>query len=983
MHVRKGERQVRDRTIGVPRFMNRQVPPRVGSEVSIPHDPRGHRDAPSGASSPNRRSLRVPGRITTRTRHCLYLISLLAFTAAQALAQSPVPPGINLFDDSLVKKVEQHAQPSGADALAQSPRAKGAEQVLIFQDERQLSGELSSLAGHKILWRRPDFSEPYEVSTSEISRIALDPSVAFEDNPQNRQKDNAQLSGFVEWGGGNWFKGAVTSNDGKVLNLEAMDVSLKIPWAQMEWLFFGTHPVPDFRLSAKSLFFDGWSGFDYAQAGLANGIISLPKGQYVQRSIPRSNRVDLSFEMPAGTDEGVRVLLFPNEWRPEVFGPGMEKIVLGNKKVTHTFTEFKLEQHRIDFSDRTTNIPPEAQDGAGASVRYRILFDASANRTALYRNGHLAGDWKLVVGSEQAPIQSICLAPAEPTAAHSLQFQWIRLQPWGGQLPGNLDTPPKEDELSNEKTPAISGSLEEISGEALTFSGDRKSPRDGWLVHHASPADDPSTETRISLGEHGRIGVAGLSVAQGQAQMHSKLSKNLTLPLSSISAIEYPYARPEVKQTGSLMVFQNGDAIQGMLLSAESAGPWHWQTAGGQKIDIQPDQIGGVILLRKGSAPGPSLGCVEMQNGDRLCGTFRALTNADVVFDHPLLGALTLKRSLVSTIFVNPEDAPRCLTLRQAPIDAWSSNDTPQPFGAKVFDRPRPYLDGSFVAHPPPAGANSPRPPAVFHFAELPDRYELSFDVLNPSGALPDFMVQLESPGVADPSVRVENDGDEKPNLYEHKDGSNRNIDLHPETGAKWTKKVTPYSRINVRAFIDTKECASHFYFDGLPVAEIGHTIGKKYPNLGKSVELRCCDNSDLRVFSNIRIIRWKGPLPENHDGQPGIELANGDSAVGEIKQAKDGAIDIETELGPLKIAVANASRIVLSGAFSPVQAVARLRLADGSVIHADSFHWNGEELTGHSPTLGDLRIPIAALDELVIHPAPARRPRPLGLTKE
>ena len=614
-------------------------------------------------------------------------------------------------------------------------------------------------------------------------------------------------------------------------------------------------------------------------------------------------------------------------------------------------------------------------------MRYRILFDASANRTALYRNGHLAGDWKLVVGSEQAPMQSICLAPAEPMAGHSLRFHWISLQPWGGQLPGKLDTPLKEDELSNEKTPAISGSLEEISGAALTFSGDRKSPRDGWLVHHASPADDPSTETRVSFGEHGRIGAAGLSVAQGQAQMHSDLAENLTLPVSSISAIEYPYARPEVKQTGNLLVFQNGDTIQGMLLSAESAGPWQWETAGGQKIDIQPDQIGGVIFLRKESAPGPALGCVELQNGDRLCGTFRALTNADVVFDHPLLGAVTLKRSLVTAIFVNPEDAPRCLTLRQAPSDAWSSNDTPQLFGAKVFDRPRPYLDGSFSIRPPPGGANLARPPAVFHFAELPDRYELSFDVLNPSGALPDFIVQLESPGVADPSVRVESNEEGKVNFFEHKDGWNRLIDPHFRNAAKWPEKVTPYSRINVRAFIDTKECASHFYFDGVPVAEIGHAIGKKYPNLGKSVELRCCDDSDLRVFSNISITPWKGLLPENPERQSSIELTNGDSAFGEIKQAKDGAIDIETELGPLKIAVANASRIVLSGAFSPVQAVARLRLADGSVIHADSFHWNGEELTGHSPTLGDLRIPVAALDELVIHPAPARRPHPLALT--
>ncbi|HEY2342082.1 MAG TPA: hypothetical protein VGH90_03580, partial [Chthoniobacteraceae bacterium] len=59
------------------------------------------------------------------------------------------------------------------------------------------------------------------------------------------------------------------------------------------------------------------------------------------------------------------------------------------------------------------------------------------------------------------------------------------------------------------------------------------------------------------------------------------------------------------------------------------------------------------------------------------------------------------------------------------------------------------------------------------------------------------------------------------------------------------------------------------------------------------------------------------------------------------------------------------------------------LRLVDGSVIHADTFQWDGNELTAHSQTLGDIRIARDNLAELVLHPAPIRRPLPIKLRKK
>jgi hypothetical protein len=49
----------------------------------------------------------------------------------------------------------------------------------------------------------------------------------------------------------------------------------------------------------------------------------------------------------------------------------------------------------------------------------------------------------------------------------------------------------------------------------------------------------------------------------------------------------------------------------------------------------------------------------------------------------------------------------------------------------------------------------------------------------------------------------------------------------------------------------------------------------------------------------------------------------------------------------------------------------ARLRLADDTIVNVDSFQWDGREWTAHSATLGDLRLPTAAVRELIYDPAP------------
>jgi hypothetical protein len=44
--------------------------------------------------------------------------------------------------------------------------------LLVFHDGRQLSGQIVSLSGDAIVWRRPDANEPMRFSRDEVRRLS-------------------------------------------------------------------------------------------------------------------------------------------------------------------------------------------------------------------------------------------------------------------------------------------------------------------------------------------------------------------------------------------------------------------------------------------------------------------------------------------------------------------------------------------------------------------------------------------------------------------------------------------------------------------------------------------------------------------------------------------------------------------------------------------------------------------------------------------
>jgi hypothetical protein len=103
--------------------------------------------------------------------------------------------------------------------------------------------------------------------------------------------------------------------------------------------------------------------------------------------------------------------------------------------------------------------------------------------------------------------------------------------------------------------------------------------------------------------------------------------------------------------------------------------------------------------------------------------------------------------------------------------------------------------------------------------------------------------------------------------------------------------------------------------------------------------------------------------------------LSNGDVAPGTPKCLREGKLAIDSELGELSFPLEKTLALDFGGAMEAMRAPARLRLADGTTVNVDAFRWEGAELTAHSGTLGDLRLPAESVHEIVYDPAPPQPP--------
>ena len=150
---------------------------------------------------PRGRDLRIssfPRHSSSVIRHFLggCCVALLSGTLPAQLA---LPPETNLFGDDIVRKIDVGGRFAGGEEMEDAkpkPKVPGFGHALVFQDGRQLRGELVELTKREVVWRRPDASEPFRFARDEVWRVVLAPG-AENGNPGGGRFDVAEVDAYV------------------------------------------------------------------------------------------------------------------------------------------------------------------------------------------------------------------------------------------------------------------------------------------------------------------------------------------------------------------------------------------------------------------------------------------------------------------------------------------------------------------------------------------------------------------------------------------------------------------------------------------------------------------------------------------------------------------------------------------------------------------------------------------------------------------
>ena len=192
---------------------------------------------------------------------------------ATAHAQFVAPAEIDLFGDGLVRAVDysdrfQFAQRS----TAAPPEVAGFRDLVLFQDGRQLHGELLALTADHVVFSRPDASEPLRLPRAEVRRVIFSAvKLLPSDNEvervsilslaaRDRAKAKPQLRVTVKLAGDDWLAGTLLSGDGRTFKLRttAGDGVFTFARESLAWLYCDAAAAPACSFSGDALSMQSW-----------------------------------------------------------------------------------------------------------------------------------------------------------------------------------------------------------------------------------------------------------------------------------------------------------------------------------------------------------------------------------------------------------------------------------------------------------------------------------------------------------------------------------------------------------------------------------------------------------------------------------------------------------------------------------------------------------------------------------------------------
>ncbi len=927
---------------------------------------------------------------SARSCDALLALSCCASLAA-AHAQLAVPADVNLFGDEIVKKVE--VQNNGfvfrrvitVVGEKKPARVAGLTHLLLFQDGRQLRGELHALTKDEVLWKRPDAGKLLRIGRGEVRRIFLTPPDSEQSGPffptinnriatpQSGAVNSRPTPATVKLPGCDWLHGDVISADGRTFEFTLKSGGkLNIPREQIEWLYFDDKPAPAVSFPASPLAMDEWlSRTGKAKIEIADGTLVVQDPPLLARKLAAQlpARFEIAIEVPEDAEEGTRLVLQPNDARTNYYTRGTVDLRFGSTELARCIYSHGSERKKTPV--------PDAATAPGSVVKYRVLYDGLDEQLSVLRNGTLLGQWPLIEEADRAAagrsfklhISAVCIEREHRGISGPLKLKSLRVQPWDGALPQAGEPAPTRDVFSGFKEAPIEGTLEVLADNGVVFSGDTKMRRAGALLRFPNqPPPLADADAHLLFGAEGEFAVADLEVRDGRARCRTSFTAAFDAPTTTLETIAFSARADDGPSPADVLVFKNGDELRGTLLAAASGQPLRWKMACGQELDLDTARVVGVRLggEMKSTADAAT---VELRNGDRLRGEFAALDADTLFFKHARLGLLSIARE--SAWMLHPRRAALPIDggcdaslWLQGPLAGAIASNISAPNDPKSWI----CIDGQYVCRRVEQGTPFGASGGIGRkLAGAGERFELRFDATDLRGDASSFSIRLSS-GDASASVSLSG-GTGSWYLYVFDPKAAQPVASQRIQLSDKFKNMR--SRVSVRVFVDRKAGTAAFFLDGLLLAKTGRQVA----GLGESVSFGAGSFSTSRaVFSNLAILPWNGELPgKDADTGPRTVLVNGDVALGAPVELRDGKFLIESEDGLFEPPAEKVQAIEFGGVFAPERAGARIRLADGCALHVDAFRFDHRELTAHSAILGAVRIPAAEVSELILDAAPVR----------
>lgn len=878
--------------------------------------------------------------------------------------------------------------------------------LIEFFDGRLLHGTLESLdlTRHELTWKRNDASAPLTIPTTQINRlnfIATTPpanglGVEFEGSiPTSKAapaKDD-KMHATVNFVGGDWIVAQVTGIQDNKVHLRLADGSpLVVDRAQVDWIYFAKGFASECYDGPTS--FSGWSGNGWTYrdgalrattpAQLARNFTSLPDQVEYDLTVDQGNLMT-AFNLTLHGRVGA-------SWGNDV---GMIQCMMRASTLTlYSNSDGRFKNEQVDL----TKVFGAALDGRSKPdksnpVRFRVFEDFTGGRLAIFINDRKAGEWNLQKGESGKNRGGLIFQPTIWNSSGEQTLSKVRVVPWDGHIPADEEKPADEttDRISLADGTSGAGKFIDLAGGTLRLRTESKTleaPLEKLKMlrfarRELAPEGRPATLARIRLGQGGEFDVAGIRWQEGKLQIKARFGGEFSLPVAAVAELRFLQTAPGLATAEDTLVFQNGDRLKGKLEVAEENEKVRWRTDdAAQPVEFDMARIAGVRGGWSDNARKARLDCVvRFRNGDWLAGQFLTLDKNSLVIDTADAGQLSVSRALVRTLYFSRDgslpvsDAAsddrewlRGLDLN-AGVATTTTSRKPPVSTANLWKS----FDGAYSLFLAESGEMSINRAGGVHIgrqlASLPSLVEVSFDVAGLRNQIL-FSVQLFTEA-GNPGYFLQVHG-QGLYIYDLNPGGRGRGGMVPQQ-IQFEGKVkldTRQRHVQLLANRDTGQLT--ILVDGVVITKFGGKPGTPPRQLARGLMLSPQVNLPC-MFSNIWVGPWNGLVPgktpQSDTAHDTAILSNGDEAPGAVEVATPTAIKVASDVGPLDLPLDRVTMIDFGGA--PVERTlgARLHLAGAGCLTVGAYHVEKDMVTCRSEMVGELHLPLHAVQELVFTP--------------